>query len=66
MRHWRQLSRYPPGPLPGLAAEKNRRVRVLSDAGIRLTAVVSDPHGVAARAMIDGLRHGGTPEPALP
>jgi hypothetical protein len=48
-----------------LAAEKNRLVRVLSDAGIRLTAVVSDPHGVAARAMIDCLLHGGTPDQAL-
>jgi transposase len=48
-----------------LAAEKNRLVRLLSDAGIRLTAVVSDPHGVAARALIDCLLEGGTPEQAL-
>jgi transposase len=37
----------------------------LSDAGIRITAVVSDPHGVAARALIDCLLDGGTPEQAL-
>jgi transposase len=48
-----------------LAAEKNRLVRLLSDAGIRITAVVSDPHGVAAHALIDCLLDGGTPEQAL-
>ena len=48
-----------------LAAEKNRLVRLLSDAGIRITGVVSDPHGVAAHAMIDCLLDGGTPEQAL-
>ena len=49
---------------PGLlAAEKNRLVRSL--AGIRLSAVVSDPHGVEATAMIDCLLAGGTSEQAL-
>jgi hypothetical protein len=38
---------------------------VLSDAGIRITAVVSDPHGVAASAIIDCLLEGGTPAQAL-
>ena len=51
----RQISRYHQRTTAMLAAEKNRLVRLLSDAGIRLTAVVSDPHGVAARAMIDCL-----------
>ena len=48
-----------------LAAEKNRLVRLLSDAGIRITAVVSDAHEMAARTMIDCLLDGGTPEQAL-
>jgi len=38
---------------------------VVSDAGSRLNGVVSDLHGVAARAMIDCLLGGGTPEQAL-
>jgi transposase len=41
-----------------LAAEKHRLVKVLGDA-------VSDLHGVAARALIDYLLAGGTPEQAL-
>jgi transposase len=55
LRHLRQLARHHQRVTAMLAAEKNRLVRVLGDAGIRLTAVVSDPHGVAARAMIDCL-----------
>ena len=65
LRNVRQISRYHQRTTAMLAAEKNRLVRLLSDAGIRLTAVVSDPHGVAARALIDCLLEGGTPEQAL-
>jgi transposase len=65
LRNWRQLGRYHHRTTALLAAEQNRLVRVLSDAGIRLSAGVSAPHGVAARAMIDCLLDGGTPEPAL-
>lgn len=65
LRTLRQLSRYHHRTTAMLAAEKNRLVRVLSDAGIRLTAVVADAHGVAARALIDCLLNGGTPEQAL-
>src|ERR687891_352278 len=65
LRNLRQISRYHQRTTAMLAAEKNRLVRLLSDAGIRITAVVSDPHGVAARAMIDCLLDGGTPEQAL-
>ena len=65
IRTLRQISRYHHRTTAMLAAEKNRLVRVLSDAGIRITAVVSDAHGVAARAMIDCLLDGGTPEQAL-
>jgi len=65
LRNLRHISRYHHRTTAMLAAEKNRLVRLLSDAGIRLTAAVSDPHGVAARAMIDCLLDGGTPEQAL-
>jgi transposase len=65
LRNLRQVSRYHESLTGDLAAEKNRLVRVLSDAGIRITAVVSDAHGVAATAMIDCLLDGGTPEQAL-
>ena len=33
--------------------------------GVRITAVISEPHGVAATAIIDCLPDGGTPEQAL-
>jgi transposase len=65
LRNLRHISRYHQRTTAMLTSEKNRLVRLLSDAGIRLTAVVSDPHGVAARAMIDCLLDGGTPEQAL-
>lgn len=65
LRHLRQVSRHHQRVTAMVAAEKNRLVRVLGDAGIRLTAVVSDPYGVAARAMIDCLLAGGTPQEAL-
>lgn len=61
----RQVSRHHQKITAMRAMEKNRLVRVLSDAGIRITAVVSDPHGVAATAIIDCLLDGGTPEQAL-
>jgi Transposase/CHAT domain len=65
LRHLRQVSRYHQRTTATLATEKNRLVRVLSDAGIRLSAVVSDLHGTAATAMIDCLLDGGTPDDAL-
>jgi transposase len=61
----RQVSRHHQKITAMRAMEKNRLVRVLSDAGVRITAVVSDPHGVAATAIIDCLLDGGTPEQAL-
>lgn len=65
VRNLRQLSRYHERLTRQLAAEKNRLLKTLSDAGIRLSAVVSDPHGKAASAMIDCLLDGGTPAQAL-
>jgi len=65
LRNLRQISRYHQRTTAMLAMEKNRLAKVLSDAGIRLSGVVSDLHGIAARAMIDCLLGGGTPEEAL-
>lgn len=65
LRNLRQLSRYHERLTRQRAAEKNRLVKTLNDAGIRLSAVVSDPHGQAATAIIDCLLDGGTPEQAL-
>jgi transposase len=65
LRNLRSIGRYHQRTTAMLAAEKNRLVRVLAEGGIRITAVVSDPHGVAATAMIDCLLDGGTPEQAL-
>ena len=48
-----------------LASEKNRLHEVLTDGGIRLSVVVSDIHGQAARHMIECLIEGGTPLQAL-
>jgi len=64
IRNLRAIGRYHQrtGAMP--AMEKNRLVRVLAEGGIRITAVVSDPHGVAATAPIDCLLDGGTPEQA--
>jgi len=65
LRNLRQIERYHDRLTGTLRAEKNRLVRLLADAGLRITAVVSDPHGVAATRMIDCLLAGGTPEEAL-
>lgn len=47
------------------AGEKNRLQKVLTDAGIRLSVVVSDVYGKSAKAMIMGLLDGKTPEQLL-
>jgi hypothetical protein len=65
LRNLRQASRYHQKITAMRAMEKNRLLKVLGDAGIRITAVVSDAHGVAATAIIDCLLEGGTPEQAL-
>jgi transposase len=58
LRTLRQVSRHHQKITAMRAMEKNRLVKVLSDAGIRISAVVSDPHGVAASAIIDCLLDG--------
>lgn len=47
------------------ASEKTRIHKFLTDAGIRLSVVVSDIHGKSAGRMIECLVEGGTPEDAL-
>lgn len=41
-----------------LSAEKNRLHKALTDGGIRLAVVVSDVHGISARAMVQSLLEG--------
>jgi transposase len=65
LRNLRHVSRHHQKLTAMRAMEKNRLLKILSDGGIRISAVVSDPHGVAATAMIDCLLAGGTPEQAL-
>ena len=48
-----------------LSGEKNRMHKVLSDGGIRLSVVVSDIHGVAARAMVKALLNEKSPAEVL-
>lgn len=45
-----------------VAGEKTRLHKLLTDAGIRLSVVVSDLSGKSAKAMIIGLLNGETPE----
>lgn len=65
VRHLRQLSRYHTSLTHLLASEKNRLLKVLGDGGMRLSALVSDPHGKACRQMVDVLLQGATPEQAV-
>ncbi len=48
-----------------LSGEKNRLHKLLTDAGIRLSVVLSDLNGKSARAMIKGLLAGETPQEVL-
>lgn len=62
VRHLRQAARYHTSLTRLLGSEKNRLLKVLGDGGVRLSALVSDPHGKACRRMVDGLLAGDTPE----
>ena len=55
LRELRLLSRYRRKMSGYLAAEKNRLQKVLEDAGVRLSCVVSDIDGVSAQRMIAAL-----------
>lgn len=58
IRHLRLIARQRQKLGGMLASEKNRLHKVLADAGIRLNVLVSDIHGLAARAMVKALIEG--------
>lgn len=55
VRQLRDLSRYSTKLTQQLAAEKNRVQKILEDANIKLSSVVSDTSGAVATKLIDGL-----------
>jgi transposase len=63
--HLRLISRQRKKIVGMLISEKNRLHKILADAGIRLSVVVSDLGGVSARQMIKCLIEGGNPDEAL-
>ena len=65
VRHLRLVSRHHSCMTDDLVSYKNRLLKVLNDGGMRLTAAVSDAHGVACRAMIKAIVSGQTPEQAV-
>ncbi len=65
LRELRVISRQRQKLVSLLTAEKNRMHKVLTDAGIRLSVVVSDIHGQSARAMIKGILDGQAPHEVL-
>lgn len=60
MRELRLISRQRQKWVGELASNKNRLHKLLTDAGIRLSVVVSDIHGVSARLMIKELIKGAS------
>jgi transposase len=58
MRELRDLTRYRKKLVQTLSAEKNRVQKVLEDANIKLSSVVSDTFGVSAGRMIEELIQG--------
>ena len=58
LRELRLVSRYRRKLAAMCASQINRLHKMLDDAGIKLGAVVSDIHGVSARAMVRGLIEG--------
>lgn len=55
IRNLRDLSRYRSKMVGQIAAEKNRIQRILEDANIKLSSVVTDTSGAVATKLIDGL-----------
>lgn len=54
----RDLHRYKKKMVQSIASEKNRIIRVLEDANIKLSSVVSDTSGATATKLINGLIQG--------
>lgn len=65
LRELRLVSRYRRRVSTTLSSEINRQHKLLDDAGIKLGGVVSDLHGVSARAMVKGLIEGRSPAELL-
>lgn len=55
LRELRLIARHRQKLTSQLVSEKNRLHKVLTDSGVRLGVVVSDIHGVSARAMVKAL-----------
>lgn len=55
IRELRDLSRYKTKLIREVSSEKNRTQRILEDANIKLSSVLSDMSGVVATKLIDGL-----------
>ncbi len=64
IRELRELTRYRQHQLAERTQEINRVHRLLQDAGLKLTTVMSDVLGVSGRAMLHALV-GGTADPAV-
>lgn len=60
IRDLRDLTRYRKRQIEDRAQEVNRLHRVLQDAGLKLTTVMTDVLGVSGRAMVEALLHGTT------
>ena len=60
IRDLRDLNRYSTKLTQEMAAEKNRIQKILEDANIKLSCVVSDTSGAVATKLIDGLIAGRT------
>lgn len=65
LRELRLISRQRQKLVGQLASEKNRLHKVLTDGGIRLGVVVSDLHGLSARAMVKAIINGQSPNDIL-
>jgi transposase len=64
IRDLRDVTRYRKRQIEDRAQEVNRLHRVLQDAGLKLTSVLTDVMGVSGRAMVEALLH-GTTDPAV-
>lgn len=65
IRELRDLTRYRRKLEGNIASEKNRILKVLEDANIKLDSVATDVFGVSGRRMLDALREGKTDGKAL-
>jgi transposase len=65
LRELRLIARERQKLVSQLARDKNRMHKILTDGGIRLSVVVSDIHGLSARAMIKALLLGQSPQEVL-